>query len=212
MRKFIKYIIAVTAFAAVIIACTQSASAQFRYGPTLGVNLSRMHMSQDLVTVKTIPGITAGVQGELMFPGIGFGLGIGLNYNMLGAKVNLGEKPVWSNPTQGFGNERVMLHYVQIPLHLRFKWTRLNGIEDIIAPLVYAGPDFNILAAASNADAFNCKRLSMGMSIGFGVELFRSWQLTATYSTGMTDAVRTKLLDDFHGKTRNWSMRVTYFF
>lgn len=210
MRHIFRNIIACALLAAFCLVSSQKADAQFRYGPSAGLNFSTFHFSQDLVSVKGVVGANAGVQGELMFPGIGFGIGIGLNYNMLGAKINLGEKLVWQS--QGFGNERLTLHYINIPLHLRFKWTRLQGIEDYVAPLVYFGPEFEILAAAGNDRAFSEPRLSMSLSTGFGVELFRRWQVTAAYVLGMTDACRTVMLDDFHAKNRYWSVRVAYLF
>ena len=70
---------------------------------------------QDLVSVDQTVGGTAGIQCEMMFPGIGFGIDFGLMYNLMGAKVNLGEKKIWS--VDGYGNERLALHYIQIPLH-----------------------------------------------------------------------------------------------
>lgn len=210
MRNILKVIISSTAALTLLLAGTTNASAQFRYGPMLGVNFSTLHFSQDLVSVKQTTGATAGIQAEMMFPGIGFGLGLGLSYNMLGANINLGDKPVWQS--QGFGKERLYLHYINIPLHLRFKWTRMSGLEDYIAPLIFFGPDFNVLAASGNDSAFDTRRLSVAMSTGFGLEIMRRWQLTAAYVISMTNACKTILLDDFHAKSRYWTIRATYYF
>lgn len=197
---------------AVIIACTgtQQANAQFRYNAIAGATISNLHFKQDLVTVSGEAGFSLGVQGELMFPGIGFGLDIGLMYNQLGAKVNLGERKVWSN--LGYGNERVYLHYVQIPLHLRFKWTRMSGLEEKIAPFVYGGPEFNILVGHNGASAFKCAGADLSLTCGFGFELFQKWQVSGAYSWGMTYALKTKMLDDFSARNRHWSIRLAYFF
>lgn len=210
MHKLLKSIIMSAAVLAVALVSTSKASAQFRYGPMLGVNFSTMHFSQDLISVKGTTGVTAGVQGELMFPGIGFGLGIGLAYNMIGADVNLGQKLIWAS--QGYGNEKLTLHYIDIPFHLRFKWTRMNGLEDYIAPIVFFGPDFNVLTVAGNASAFSTPRVSVALTTGFGVEIMRRWQLTAAYAVGMTNAAKTIMLDDFHGKSRYWTIRAAYYF
>ena len=51
------------------------------------------------------------------------------------------------------------LHMLEIPLHLRFKWTRMNGLEDYIAPFVYGGPDFSIV---SNGMRHYCCRFDGG--------------------------------------------------
>lgn len=190
--------------------CSLTASAQFRYGAIAGPNLSSLKFKQDLVTVSHTPGATAGIQGELMFPGIGFGVDMGLFYNMLGAKVNLGEKKIWAS--EGYGDVRVALHYLQSPFHLRFKYTRLNGLEEKIAPLVFGGPDFTILMAHGKCDAFKYAGGELGLTAGGGVELFRNWQVTVSYTWGMTYALKTRLLEDFSARNRHWTLRVAYFF
>lgn len=186
------------------------ASAQFRYGAIVGPNISTLVFKQDLVEVSQVVGYSAGIQGELMFPGIGIGIDLGLLYNQLGAKVNLGQKPIWS--TQGYGNEHVFLHYIQIPVHLRFKWTRMNGFERILAPFVYGGPDFTILAAHSHCKAIDFAGGELGLTAGLGAEIFQRWQVSASYTWGMTYALKTKLLDDFSARNRHWAVRVAYFF
>ncbi len=124
-----------------------TAAAQFRLAPVAGVNVNSLKFKQELVPVGHSVGFQAGVMAEMMFPGIGFGIDFGLLYNMEGAKVNLGSRKLWAS--EGFGNENLNLHVIQIPLHLRFKWTRMNGLEDYIAPFVYGGPEFGILAGHS---------------------------------------------------------------
>ena len=189
---------------------TLGASAQFRYGPIVGVNINNLVFKQDLIGVWQQVGATAGVQGELMFPGIGFGIDIGFIYNQQGAKVGLGEKKVWA--WQGYGDERIFIHNLMIPVHLRFKYTRLNGIEEKIAPLVYGGPDFNIQIAHSKCDAINFSGGDLGLTVGGGVELFQRWQATVSYTWGMTYVLKTRVLDDFSARSRQWSVRVTYLF
>lgn len=203
-----KLVSAIILLAAVVLPL--SSNAQFRRSAVVGVNISDLVFKQDLVGVSSIVGARAGVEGELMFPGIGFGLSFGLFYNQLGADVNLGEKKIWES--QGYGNERLYLHNVTIPLHLRFKWTRLNGLEDIIAPLVFGGPDFSILAGHSKCDAIKWAGGDLGLTAGIGAELYKNWQVTASYTWGMTYSLKTKLLDDFSARQRHWAVRVAYFF
>ncbi len=196
--------------ALILCAVVGVASAQFRYSALAGVNVNTLNFKQDLVSVDQTVGYQAGVQGELMFPGLGFGLDLGLLYNQMGAKVNLGERKIWAS--QGIGTEHVYLHYVQIPFHLRFKWTRMNGLEDYISPLVYGGPDFTILAAHGKSDAFKYAGGELGLTVGFGFELCRNWQVTAAHTWGMTYALKTQLLDDFSARNGQWAVRVARFF
>ena len=194
----------------IIIAGAASANAQFRYAPIVGAESTYLKFKQDLVDISHTFGYQAGVQAEMMFPGLGFGIDFGLLYNQLGAKVNLGQRKVWSS--LGYGDERVRLHYIQIPLHLRFKWTRMNGLEDIIAPFVYGGPDFNILAGHGKCDAFKYAGGDLSLSVGGGVELLRRWQVSFNYCWGMTYALKTQLLDNYSARNRSYSFRVAYFF
>lgn len=187
-----------------------SSEAQFRRSVVAGVNINDLVFKQDLASVSTLIGAQAGVEGELMFPGIGFGLSFGLMYNQLGGQVNLGEKKIWAS--EGYGNEKLYLHNITIPLHLRFKWTRLNGFEDTLAPLIFGGPEFSILAGHSKCDAIKWAGGDLGLTAGIGAEIFKKWQVTASYTWGMTYSLKTKLLDDYSARQRHWAVRVAYFF
>lgn len=187
-----------------------SSNAQFRRSVVAGVNINDLVFKQDLVGVSSMVGAQAGVEGELMFPGIGFGLSFGLMYNQLGGQVNLGEKKIWAS--EGYGNEKLYLHNITIPLHLRFKWTRLNGFEDTLAPLIFGGPEFSILAGHSKCDAIKWAGGDLGLTAGIGAEIFKKWQVTASYTWGMTYSLKTKLLDDYSARQRHWAVRVAYFF
>lgn len=192
------------------------ASAQFRYGPTAGVNISHLKMNQDLVPTSGTIGAQAGIQAELMFPGIGFGMDMGLLYNMTGGKLDLGSRPVWA--TSGLGNETALIHMIQIPLHLRFKWTRMNGLEDYIAPFVSGGPDFGIVAghgAVKGTDGvhpFKYAAGDVGLSVGGGAEVFRRWQVSFQYTWGMTNILHTRKLDNYTGRNGQWTVRAAYLF
>jgi hypothetical protein len=194
----------------IICAVAAGASAQFRRAAVVGLNINTLNFKQDLVGVSSTIGYQAGIQGELMFPGIGFGIDVGVLYNQMGAKVNLGDKLVWSS--LGYGNEQVYLHQIQIPVHLRFKWTRLNGFEDKLAPFIYGGPDFSITAAHGKCDAFKYAGGDLGLTAGVGVEIYRNWQLSGSYTWGMTYLLKTKLLDDFSAQGRQWAVRLAYYF
>lgn len=205
--KKIFFLIFIAATAAVL---PHAARAQFRYAPIAGVTVNDLVFKQNLVGVWQQVGYTAGIQGELMFPGIGFGIDLGLMYNQQGAKVGLGEKEVWA--WEGYRDERVYIHSLLIPVHLRFKYTRLNGLEEIIAPFVYGGPDFNIQLAHGHCKAFEYSGGDLGLTAGGGAELFQRWQVSVSYTWGMTYALRTRLLDNFSAQSRQWMVRVAYFF
>ncbi len=202
--------ILLAALVGVMTLVTFDASARMRWGATAGVNINTLKFKQDLVPVSNVVGYSAGVVGETIFPGIGIGIDLGLLYNQQGALVDLGSRKVWSS--LGYGNEHVYLHNINIPIHLRLKYTRLNGIEDKIAPIVYGGPEFDIQVAHGKCDAFKYSGGDLGLTVGIGAEIYRRWQVTAGYTWGMTYALKTKLLDEFSAQSRQWNVRVVYFF
>lgn len=194
------------------------AHAQFRYGPQIGANFTDLKFKQTLVGTSMQVGPAAGVQCEFIFTNIGIGIDFGIGYSMTGAKVNLGEKPIWSLPQQGaFGKETTLAHNLNIPVHIRWKWTKMQGVEEIVAPIVYGGPEFNIQLANSRNrnDGIYAYKFSGGdvrLACGAGVELFRHWQITAGYSWGMTYMVKTRLLDDYSARCNGWNLRLAYIF
>lgn len=187
-----------------------TANAEFRWGPQVGVNISTLNFKQELLTVGQSAGCDVGVVGELMFPGIGFGIDLGLNYSMHGAKVNLGEKKIWAS--EGYGNEQLYLHTLQIPINLKFKYTRLNGIERTIAPFVYGGPVFSFNLSHSDVKAFEFPGGSMLLQCGLGAELFRRFQISGGYYWGVTYEARTLKLENFSCRPQGWTVKLTWLF
>lgn len=201
----------------VAIVAVLPAAAQFRYAPVVGVTISDLKFKQDIFPVSKAAGAQVGVIGEMMFSGIGFGLDLGLLYNQMGAKTNLGDRQIWAN--DDFGNERVMLHTIQIPIHLRFKWTRMEGLEDYVAPFVYGGPDFAINFAHSKIkgnsgvkNPFEYSGGDIGLTCGGGFEILKRWQLSAQYTWGLTYLLRTRKLENLSARNRQLTIRLSYFF
>lgn len=188
------------------------ANAQMRWGATAGVNVNSMKFKQDLFGVSNGVGESLGVRGEMMFPGIGFGLELGLMYQQQGATLHLADAPniIWSS--QGYGNERVYLHNISIPFNLKFKWTRMQGLEDYVAPFVFGGPVIQIQAGHSKCDALKFSGGDVELCAGLGFEVLKRWQIAASYTWGMTYVLKTAQLDDVSARNRTWDVRVTYFF
>lgn len=205
-----KVLISLIAVLCISMALTTKSSAQFRYGPIVGLDMTTLKFKQDLMTIDHTMGFTAGILGEMMFPGIGFGLDIGLYYQMRGANLHLGEKEMWS--WQGYGTERCFMHTLVLPLHLRFKYTRLNGFEEKLAPLAFVGPSFGFTVAHSKLDVMSFPSGDMSLDFGVGAEVFERWQVTASYSLGMTYSIKARILTNESARNRSWNLRVTYFF
>lgn len=201
MRKSLLVILLLTLFL--------TASAAFRWGPTVGLNVTHFTWKQKLVPSKDACGFNAGIVGELMIPGIGFGIDFGLRYAMVGSDVDFGSKKVWADR---WGNEKVRLHTIQVPVNLRFKWTRLNGVEDYVAPFAYAGPLFQFQCSSTQKELFDVPAGSVGIQVGIGAELIKHIQLSAGYNWGVTYCTRTAKLENFSARSSNWQINLAYLF
>lgn len=197
---------------AILLICviTAGASAKFRWGPTVGVTFTDLYWKQHLMQNDMLTGVSGGVMGELMIPGIGFGIDMALKYNLRGAKVHFGDQKIWSS--QGLGTTDIWFHTLQIPVNLRFKYTRLNGVENYIAPIVFGGPLFNFNLATSDCKAVEHPAGSVGMQCGVGAELFKRYQITAGYLWGLSYDVRTVQLDNFSARTSGWFVNLAVLF
>ncbi|MDE5726726.1 MAG: PorT family protein [Duncaniella sp.] len=194
---------------AIVMGSSLRASAEFRWGPSLGLSVNHYKFKQDLLQVSNGIGGSAGVRGEMMFPGIGFGIEVGLFYEQKAGKVNFGEWEIWQGD---YGRPNLMLHNIDIPVNLKFKWTRMQGLEDYVAPFVFGGPVFSIQAGHTKCDALKYSGGDIGLTVGGGAELFRHWQIAASYTWGMSYAMKTRLLTDNTAANRTVDIRVTYLF
>ena len=193
-----------------IVTASLTCSAQFRYAGLVAYTNSTLKFNQELIDISSASGFKAGVMGELMFPGIGFGLDIGALYSMEGAKLHLGQKEVWAS--EGYTTPRAFLHYLEIPINLKFKWTRMKGLEDFIAPYVFGGQTIQFLLGHSKIPALGYTICTAGLQVGLGFELYRRWQVQGSYNWGVSSALHTKKLDDFTARNRVWTVSVLRFF
>lgn len=202
MKKLIAVLlIAISAF---------GASAAFRWGPTAGVNFSDFYWKQKLVETDMRVGYDVGIAGELMIPGIGFGIDMAVKYSYRGARVHFGDQYIWSS--DGIGNTDLYFHTLQIPVDLRFKWTRMNGVENIVAPIVFGGPVFNFNLGHSSCKAIENPAGSVALQVGGGVELFKRYQITGGYMWDLTYDMRTRKLDNFSARIQGGFISVAVLF
>lgn len=187
-----------------------SASAEFRWGPTAGADFSTLKWKQKILNTSGLVGFQAGVLGEIMIPGIGFGIDVGLRYGMNGAHENFGDFKIWNS--DGIKNQDVWMHTLQIPVNLKFKWTRMNGFEQILAPFVFGGPVFDFNIATNSQPALEHPAGYVALQCGAGIELFERWQISGGYSWGMTYQVRTIKLDNYSASPSGAFVNVAFLF
>ena len=196
--------------AIVLTAMTIQAQTSSRWGVTAGVNINNVHFKQsDILPSKTMWGPQLGVTGEMVFSGIGFGVDGALLYSLKQGKVDYGSRQAWSS--LGYGNETLAMHYLDVPLHIKLKWQRLNGLENTIMPLIYVGPQFSFLTYGNHHDLNSYPAVNVYLDMGLGVELMERLQVKAGYNFSIGQSFHTKLLDENVAKNRTWYFNFTWF-
>ena len=197
--------------ATLLTTATATAQTTSRWGITAGATINEVHFKQtDIVPSKRAMGPQVGVTGEMNFSGIGFGVEGSLLYTLKQGKVNYGDRTVWS--TLGAGNETVSMHYLDVPLHLKFKYNRLGGAESTIMPLSYVGPQFSFLMHGNHGNLNKYSPVSVYLDMGIGCELMERVQLRGGYNFSIGQSFHTKVLDENVAKNRTWYFNVTWFF
>ncbi len=205
MKKIILFITTL-----LIASAAASGQTTSRWGITAGATINEVHFKQhDIVPSKRAVGPQLGVTGEMNFSGIGFGVEGSLLYTLKQGKVNYGERTVWES--QGFGDEMVSMHYLDVPLHLKFKYNRLGGAESTIMPMVFVGPQFSFLMHGNHGDINKYSPVSVYLDMGLGCELMERVQLRGGYNFSIGQSFHTKMLDENVAKNRTWYFNVTWF-
>lgn len=209
MRKFTRLLVL-----AVALLCAVSSFAQpeRRWGVTVGGNYNEIHFKQsDIFDSDPMFGGSIGVTGDLMIPGVGFGIDGSILYTFRQGRVHFGDKRAWES--QGIETQAVQLHYIDVPLNLKFRYSRLGGLESTIMPFVYAGPTFSFLAGHNKVgNALKYTTVNVLLHAGIGVELFNKVQISGGYSFSVGQNLGTKILDEHVAKHRTWFVQATYFF
>ncbi len=198
-------------FTALILStAAMTAQTTSRWGITAGANFNELHFKQtDIAPTKKMWGPQVGVIGEMNFSGIGFGVEGGLLYTLKQSKVDYGSRTMWSS--LGKGNETVSMHYLDVPLHLKFKYHRLGGLETTFMPLIYVGPQFSFLVHGNHGDLNKYPPVNVYLDMGAGCELMERLQIRVGYNFSVGQTMHTRLLDDNVAKNRSWYANLTWF-
>ena len=209
MRSYIKYTLITIALMSALSSVAQPVR---RWGITVGGNYNEIHFKQsDLFESDRMFGPSIGVTGDMMIPGVGFGIDASILYTMRQGRLHLGDRRVWES--LGLGNEVARQHYIDVPLNLKFRYSGLGGLESTLMPFIYAGPTFSFLVGHNKVgDALKYTGVNVLLHAGIGVELFNKVQVSGGYSFSVGQNLGTKLLDDNVAKHRTWFVQATYFF
>ena len=209
MRSYIKFLIISVALLSALSSVAQPVR---RWGVTIGGNYNEIHFKQtDIFESDRKFGGSIGVTGDMMIPGVGFGIDASILYTLRQGRIHLGDRRAWES--QGIETQTAQLHYIDVPLNLKFRYSKLGGLESSLMPFIYAGPTFSFLAGHNKmGDALKYTTVNVLLHAGIGVELFNRVQVSGGYSFSVGQNLGTKLLDEHVAKHRTWFVQATYFF
>lgn len=200
MKKvFITLAIAVIAMVSAV-----SAEAQFRFGPKVGVAVNSLHFNESTFDASNRAGFTGGAMVEFTAPAIGVGFDLSLMYVRRNTR--------WLEENELTSDNR---DYIDIPLNFKWKFN-IPLINKIVRPFALTGPTFSILTSGRNiGDTWRNRKFDTSWNFGAGVELFSHVQVAASYSVGMTKALKAIGVtdtSDINGHNRYWTVTAAYLF
>ena len=182
------------------------ASAQFKFGPKVGLTVNDLKFNKDVIDSKNQAGWTAGLMAEFTVPIIGVGADISAMY------VRRNSEFLHQN------NIKDNRDYIEIPLNLKYK-LGLPGISKICTPYIGVGPSVSFLTSKKAiTEAFSNKSVDWAVNFGIGVQLFSHVDINARYGLGLTKAVKffnPELVGNgggVEGKNRYWTISLAYLF
>lgn len=212
--KIKQILIAVALIATVAVPAT----AQFKFGPRLGVAINNLHFSskqdavKDLISTDNRAGFTGGLMAEFTAPVIGIGVDASLMYVRRSVKTIDSEDP---NVDPNVDNKVLKRDYFEIPINLKYKFS-LPVAGNAVSPFLTTGPSF-AFATSKEAikEAYKNKAVDVAWNIGLGVEFVKHLQIAASYGFGISKSL-TKYVGindtDVEGKTRCWTITAAYLF
>lgn len=208
--KIKQILIAVALIATVAVPAT----AQFKFGPRLGVAINNLHFSskqdavKDLISTDNRAGFTGGLMAEFTAPVIGIGVDASLMYVRRSVKTIDSKDP-------NVDNKVLKRDYFEIPINLKYKFS-LPVAGNAVSPFLTTGPSF-AFATSKEAikEAYKNKAVDVAWNIGLGVEFVKHLQIAASYGFGISKSL-TKYAGindiDVEGKTRCWTITAAYLF
>lgn len=179
-------------------------SAQFAWGPKLGVTISSLKFDKEVFSSENRAGFTGGLTAEFMLPI----LNIGFDASLMYARLNGHGKADVQN-----GSISVNRNYFEIPVNVKWK-IGLPIVGKIVTPYIFTGPSFGFLMGKKEInDLIKNKTCDIAWNIGAGVQLFTKLQIGASYAFGMTKSViGIKDNNSLDVKNRYWTITAAYLF
>lgn len=197
--------IKIAVIAAIVALCSvMPASAQFKIGPRLGMNVNSLHFDKSTFDSDNRAGFTGGLMAEFTVPLIGVGLDASVMYVRRDAK--------WAEANNVSTSHR---DYIAIPVNLKYK-LNIPAINHLVRPFVTTGPEFSFLTSRKRiTEAVYNKKSDFAWNFGIGVEFISHLQIAASYGLGINKAVELTGFGtsaDIDAKNRYWTLTAAWLF
>ncbi|MDY6300414.1 MAG: outer membrane beta-barrel protein [Bacteroidales bacterium] len=185
-----------------VMIAAQPTTAQVRFGVRGGLTLGKLKFDRDMISSDNRVGWSGGVLLDLNIPVLGLGIEASALYTHRNNRLA--------------DHDRVYKRdYLDIPVYARYRLS-LPAIQQIVAPLVFTGPDFSILFSDNGPVSYKSKNTYMSWDVGGGVDLFQRLRITLTYGLGMSRAMEYVDSeyhgDQVHGKDNHWTLSAAVLF
>lgn len=196
---------------ALMLAVSTGTYAQVKFGPKIGITVDKFAFNKSTFDSDNRCGFTGGLTLEAQIPVVNLCVDVSAMYVHRTSDIKDYEHMDHNNPATKSLNR----DYFEIPVNLKYKLA-LPLIGKMVTPYVYTGPSFAFLTGRKNIqNAFSQKRFDVAWNFGFGVELIKKLQISASYGVGMTKAV--DFVSDhqaagIEGKNKYWTVSTAYFF
>lgn len=218
MKKLQTLLLAIAAIAF----CSLPASAQFRIGPRLGVEVNSMRLDRTIFDNDNRAGFTGGVQAEFTIPVVNVAFDLSLMY-----VHRVGQSNVKNDNGNLNADDEALLNsksfkkrdYIEIPLNFKYK-IGLPLVGKIVTPYIFTGPSFAFLASKREiTEAYKNKAFDVAWNFGLGLQLFTHLQVGASYGLGITKTVDklnlggiTTPSNPIEGKNNYWTVTAAWLF
>lgn len=194
MKKLLSTLMVIACLALAI-----PAQAQIKFGVKAGLNVSKLHLSENIVSKDNRAGFFVGPTAEFTLPLLGLGIDGSVLYNQFGVDSEKGTSTKKS---------------IEIPINLR--WT--VGFSSLVSAYVAVGPQFGFNVGDRWFDEVcEFKKNTTSFNVGAGLKLLGHLQVGATYNFALKD--NGKIHDDdiedlatIGFKQNTWQVSVAYLF
>ena len=194
MKKLLSTLMVIACLALAI-----PAQAQIKFGVKAGLNVSKLHLSENIVSKDNRAGFFVGPTAEFTLPLLGLGIDGSVLYNQFGVDSEKGTSTKKS---------------IEIPINLR--WT--VGFSSLVGAYVAVGPQFGFNVGDRWFDEVcEFKKNTTSFNVGAGLKLLGHLQVGANYNFALKDngKIHSGDIEDLATigfKQNTWQVSVAYLF